>query len=52
MMHTYTISRILGATPALELACGLACGENMSVEISPDILLKDKSKIVIIDPSN
>jgi hypothetical protein len=43
MMHTYRISRQQSEAVALTSASG----QNMSVEISPDILLKDKSKIVV-----
>jgi hypothetical protein len=43
MMHTYRVSRLQsGPMKGLLL---LSCEQNMSVEISPDILLKDKSKV-------
>jgi hypothetical protein len=47
MMHTYRISR--EQRPFIE---ELSPVHNMSVEISPDILLKDKSKVVKKGPRN
>jgi len=41
MMHTYRVSREQSGL----LGVSLSPEQNLSVEISPDILLKDKSKV-------
>jgi len=50
-MHTYRISGEQRAPNAPELL-ELEFRQNMIVEISPDILLKDKSKVVKKFPGN
>jgi hypothetical protein len=50
MMHTYRVSRPQNGSLGGSLS--LSGEQNMSVEISPDILLKDKSKVIRLPSEN